>query len=207
MGTSGGMIAIGDSLTNGLTPAVAGVPGKSWARWVAEAAGIPYEQHAKGGLTSTEIVDQFLPLVTGRYEYGVFGMGTNDALLGFDAEVFRTNVKTTATRMAEVANRIVILSVPFSREADAIVREVAAEFDAVVVDAKVSGPLLFRPDGVHPTAVGYLEIGDRAAAALSLSLPSLTVPQPAKLGARYYLKHAALRAYFRARGMARKLLR
>lgn len=201
------MIAIGDSLVNGLTPEVAGVPGQSWARWVAEAAGIPYEQHAKGGLTSSQIVEQFLPKVTGRYEYGVFGMGTNDALTGFDTEVFRLNVKKTAARMAEVSNQVVILSVPYSSAADAIVRDVAAEFDAIVIDAKVSGPKLFRPDGIHPTSVGYLEIGDRAAAALGLPKPSLTAPTPAKLSAGYYVKHAGQRAYFRARGMARKLVR
>lgn len=202
-----GMIAIGDSLINGRTPDVAGVSGQSWARWVAEAAGIPYEQHAKGGLTSTQIVDQFLPKVTGRYEYGVFGMGTNDALTGFDAELFRINVKTTAARMAEVSNQVVVLSVPHSPAADAIVREVAAEYDAIVIDAKVSGPMLFRPDGIHPTAVGYLEIADRAAAALGLPQPSLTVPKPAKLSVAYRIKHATLSGYFRARGMARKLLR
>lgn len=202
-----GMIAIGDSLVNGLTPDVAGVPGKSWARWVAEASSIPYEQHAKGGLTSSEIVEQFLPKVTGRYEYGVFGMGTNDALTGFDAEVFRANVKTTAARMAEVSNQVVMLSVPYSPQADAIVREVAAGVSAVVVDARVSGQLLFRPDGIHPTAVGYLEIGDRAAVALDLPKPSLTAPAPAKLGIGYRVKHAALTAYFRAKGMARKILR
>lgn len=203
---SGGMITIGDSLANGLTPAVAGVPGKSWARWVAEAAGIPYEQHAKGGLTSTQIVEQFLPKVTGQYDYGVFSMGTNDALTGFDAEAFRANVEKTSARMAEAARQVVILSVPYSAPADAIVREVAASYGAVVVDAKVSGPLLFRPDGIHPTAVGYLAIADRAADALGLPLPSLTAPTPAPLTASYRVEHAALKAYFRAKGMARKFL-
>ena len=201
------MIAIGDSLVNGNTPNVAGVPGKSWARWVAEAAGIPYEQHAKGGLTSTQIVEQFLPEVTGRYEYGVFGMGTNDALTGFDAAVFRRNLETVASRMGETCNQVVILSVPYSPKADAIVREVAATIGAVVVDAAVVGPRLFRPDGVHPTAIGYLAIADRAAIALGLPLPSLTAPVPSVLGFKYFAWHAGQSGYFRAKGMARKFFR
>lgn len=205
--TSGGIIAIGDSLTNGRTPDVAGVPGKSWARWVAEAAGLPYEQHAKGGYTSTQIVETFLPEVTGQYKLGMFSMGTNDALTGFDAELFRLNVKTTAARMLEHCERVAVLSVPYSPVADAIVREVAAEHGAVVVDASVSGPLRFRPDGIHPTAVGYLELGDRAAETLGLPLPSTTAPTPSRLSPAYYVKHATLRAYFRAKSMARKLIR
>jgi lysophospholipase L1-like esterase len=202
-----GMIAIGDSLINGLTPPVAGIPGKSWARWVAEAAGIAYEQHAKGGLTSSQIVQRFLPKVNGNYEYGVFGMGTNDALTGFDADVFRSNVMATAARMAEASHRVVVLSVPFSTEADAIVREVAGKYNALVVDAQVSGPLLFRPDGIHPTSVGYLEIGDRAASALGLPKPSLTAPVPRSLSLGYKVGHTALRAYYRAKNSSRMLLR
>jgi lysophospholipase L1-like esterase len=201
-----GMIAIGDSLINGLTPEFAGVPGKSWARWVAEAAGMPYQQYAKGGLTSSEIVNQFLPEVTGRYEYGVFGMGTNDALNGFDSEVFRKNVETTAARMAEVSEHVVVLSVPYSSQADAIVREVAADFNATVVEADVSGPLLTRTDGIHPTAVGYLAIGDRAADAVGLPKPSITAPTPLPLTFRYRQEYALLRAYSWAKGMARKAL-
>lgn len=203
----GGMIAIGDSLINGRTPDVAGIPGKSWARWVAEAANIPYEQHAKGGLTSTQIVAQFLPKVTGQYAYGVFGMGTNDALNGWGAMAFRRNVETAAARMAATCTHVVILSVPYSAEADTIIREVAASIDATVVDATVSGPTMSRPDGIHPTALGYLAIADRAATQLGLPLPSLSAPTPAPIKFGYLMKHAALTAYFRAKGMARKLLR
>ena len=80
---------------------------------VAEAAGIPDEQHAKGGLTSTQVVEEFLPKVRGQYDYGVFGMGTNDALIGFDASVFQLNVEVTAARLSEVCALIVVLSVPY----------------------------------------------------------------------------------------------
>lgn len=203
----GGIIAIGDSLVNGRTHDLAGVPGKSWAQWIAEAASIPYEQHAKGGLTSTEIVEQFLPKVTGRYTYGVFGMGTNDALAGFDAAVFRRNVETTATRMAEVSDQVVMLSVPYFAEADVIVRAVASDAGALIVEGKVCGPKLLQPDGVHPTAIGYLVLADRAAAALNLPLPSLAAPAPTKLGYEYYLKYVAWTAYFRTKAVARKVLR
>lgn len=110
-----GMIAIGDRLINGKTPEVAGIPGKSWAGWTAEAAGIPMLS-TKGGLRSSQIVARYLPEVTGRYEYGVFGMGTNDTLTGIDPEVFRANVKTTAARMSEVSDQEYLLKRPFADE-------------------------------------------------------------------------------------------
>ncbi|KQR02922.1 hypothetical protein ASF72_06940 [Arthrobacter sp. Leaf141] len=152
-------------------------------------------------------MEQFLPQVTGQYDYGVFAMGTNDALTGFDSDTFRRNVEITAARMSEVSKRVVMLSVPYSSTADAIIRDVARAVGAIVVEAQVHGPKMFRPDGVHPTAVGYLEIADRAAQQLDLPKPSLTAPGPEMLGAGYYLKHLALSFYYRTKGLARKVLR
>lgn len=203
----GGMIALGDSLVNGLTPDLAGVKGQSWARWVADAAGISYEQYAKGGLTSTQIVGKLLPKVTGCYEYGVLSMGTNDILTNWDAAAFRQNVEIAAARMAKACNRVVVLSVPISAEADSIVRDVASSVKAVVIDAEVRGRRLSRPDGIHPTALGYLEIADRAAAELGLPAPSLSAPQPTQLGLGYMAKHVGLSGYFWAKAIARKLPR
>jgi hypothetical protein len=201
------MIAIGDSLVNGVTPDLAGIKGQSWARWVAETADIPYEQYAQGGLTSTQIVETFLPRVTGSYEYGVFSMGTNDALKSWDAAMFRQNVEIAAERLVVACNRVVVLSVPFCKQADDIVREVANDFGAVVVDGEVRGRQLSRPDGVHPTALGYLHIADRAATALGLPAPSLATPKPAPLGLSYTMRHVCMSGYFRAKGVARKLAR
>lgn len=202
-----GMIAIGDSLVNGLTPDLAGIKGQSWARWVAETAGIAYEQHAKGGYTSTQIIETFLPKVTGSFDYGVFSMGTNDALKDWNPVVFRQNVEIAAEHLTATCNRVVVLSVPFCKQADAIVRDVASRYGVVVVEGEVRGRHLSRPDDIHPTALGYLHIADRAAAALGLTAPSLSTPQPIPLGLSYMLRHFCASGYYRAKGAVRKLAR
>ncbi|NSX38687.1 hypothetical protein HTS88_20095 [Pseudarthrobacter oxydans] len=201
------MIAIGDSLINGLTPDLAGVKGQSWARWLADAAGISYEQYAKGGLTSYQIVERLLPKVVGNYDYGVFNMGTNDVLTSWDPIAFRDNAATAATRMAEACERVIVLSVPISSEADSIVRKVAIGVGATVIDGRVQGRRFSRPDGIHPTALGYLQIADRAAVELGLPKPSLSAPEPTQLGLGYVVKHFGLSCYFQAKTMARRLPR
>ena len=51
--------------------------------------------------------------------------------------------------------------------AGAAIRRVAAATDAAVCDLDdLAGRMLLWPDAVHPTAVGQLEIADRAARAL-----------------------------------------
>lgn len=201
-----GMIAIGDSLVNGRTPDLAGIPGKSWARWVAEAAGIPYQQFAKGGLTSAQIVADLLPHVKGKYAYGVFNMGTNDVLIGWDENVFRRNVETTAERMAETSDQVIMLSVPYSADANKVMKETAVKIGALFLDAGVKGPRLLGPDRIHPTAHGQLAIADRAAALLGTPLPSVSAPVAEHLGIKYMVEYYAKFTYLRVKSIARKML-
>ena len=66
---------------------------------------------------------------------------------------------------------------PKPNEASAVVRRIAAEHNAAVValDDLAGSPWLL-PDAVHPTAVGQLEIADRAARGLNAPrLPSASV--------------------------------
>lgn len=199
------MVAVGDSIINGKTKTVAGVPGKSWARWAAEAAGYQYEQYARGGATSTEIVRQMLPSVTGRYDVGVLNMGTNDAILGFDPDTLRRNLLTAVETMQEHCDRVFMLSVPYSARADAIVQEVAATHGLTVIDGTLGGPRLFQPDRVHPTALGQLTLGDRFAAVLETPAPSLTAPGrgEGRLGVRYWVRYGYRWIKFRAKDIVR----
>lgn len=171
----GGLVAVGDSITNGKTRMVAGVPGKSWAEWLADSANLPYSQYARGGATSSEIVDELLPSVTGRYEVGVFNMGTNDVLKGLDVGTLQSNVEKTAGVLVASCDRVLVLNVAISVEASAVIESVALEYGLTVIDSKLVGVLLFQADGVHPTAVGQLVIADRAAAALRVPAPSAAV--------------------------------
>jgi hypothetical protein len=85
--------------------------------------------------------------------------------------------------------------------ANAVVRRVAARHGAVLADlADFGGWTLVLPDVVHPTALGQLEIADRAALALGAGLrPSTLVADRRRHDARYVPAHA--------RALARDLVR
>lgn len=199
------MVAVGDSIINGKTKTVAGVPGKSWARWAADAAGFDYEQHARGGATSSDIVRDLLPKVTESYDIGVFNMGTNDALLGLDEDVLRANLTKAIEALQRHCGDLYTLSVPTDPRADAIVREVAALHDVAVIDGTLTGPRLFQPDRIHPTALGQVALGDRLAAALGTPKPSLTAPGQGqgRLGFRYWVRYGYRWVKFRAKELLR----
>ena len=187
-----GLVAVGDSIVNGHGDSMAGVPALSWAQWLADAMDLSYTRYARGGATSSEIVADLLPRVRGRYAVGVFNMGTNDALKGLEVDLFESNVRTTAKTLADVCNRVVVLTVPISAEATRVIEKVAAETGAIVVDSTVRSLRLLTPDGVHPTTLGHLAIADRAAIALGAPLPSALARNGGRgrLGAAYRFRYA-----------------
>src|SRR5690242_9751691 len=90
-----GLVAVGDSIVNGYTKPMAGVPSLSWAQWLASAMDLSFTRYARGGATSQEIVAELLPQVRDRYAIGVFNMGTNDVIQG-DATSLEANVRLAA---------------------------------------------------------------------------------------------------------------
>jgi len=207
--TIGGLVAVGDSIVNGHGDSMAGVPALGWPQWLADSMDLSYTRYGQGGATSTAIVDDLLPKVRGRYAVGVFNMGTNDALSSWDASVFEQNARKTAENLGACCDRVVVLTVPTSPEATAIIRRVAAECGALVVDATVAGPRLLKADGIHPTALGHLVIADRAAESLGTPLPSAAAVNHGrgKLGVRYYFDYLTGRARYAAIKATKRALR
>lgn len=203
---AGGLVAVGDSITNGKTRSVAGVPGKSWAEWLADSADMSYAQYARGGATSSEIVDELLPGVAGRYEVGVFNMGTNDVLKGVDLDVLKSNAQKAAAVLISCCDRVFVLNVAISPHASAVIEDVALEYGLTVIDSRLTGPLVFQADGVHPTSVGQLVIADRAAEVLGVPAPSAVITA-GRLGARYYIRYWFRWVHFRTRGVLRRVAR
>ncbi len=155
---------------------------------------MPFTKYAKGGATSTFIVDQLLPRIHGKFSVGLLSMGTNDARIAWDAALFRANMQTAAASLAAMCDRVIVITVPASVEATAIIREVALEHGVIVVDGALKGVRLLRSDGVHPTALGYLTLADRAASALSAPSPFGLVFRSGqgRLGVQYVLEHYQL---------------
>ncbi len=191
--TTGGLVAVGDSIVNGFTDSMAGVPALGWPQWLADAMDLSYTRYGLGGADSTRIVNELLPKVRGRYAVGVFNMGTNDTYQDWDAERFEKNLRRASDVMTAACERVAVLTVAYSAEATGIVRAVAAEYGLAVVDGDVRGPRLLKPDGIHPTALGHLEIAERASVALGAPSPRTLAKDGGKgaLGAGYWAAYAA----------------
>lgn len=207
--TTGGLVAVGDSIVNGHGDSMAGVPALGWPQWLADAMDLSYTRYGLGGADSTRIVNELLPKVRGRYAVGVFNMGTNDAYVSWDAARFEKNLRRAADVLTAACDRVAVLTVPYSAEATTIVRAVAAEYGLTVVDGDVRGPRFMKPDGIHPTALGHLEIAERAAEALNAPSPKSLAKNNGEgtLGAGYWAAYAADTCKQTVKSAARKVLR
>jgi lysophospholipase L1-like esterase len=183
-----GLVAVGDSITNGHGEPALGVPMQSWAQWLAEALELPFTKLARDGARAAEVLTDLVPRLAGPYDVACVFVGVNDARsLDWDAAAFERDARAIAGALAAASERLALCTLPADlgrpraapkpRAASAIVRAIATDHDATIValDDLAGRPWLL-PDAVHPTALGQLEIADRAARALGApQLPSSTV--------------------------------
>jgi lysophospholipase L1-like esterase len=177
------VLGLGDSISCGPEEGAFGVPPRSWAQWLAEALDLPFHKLAVPGATTPWIADALLPRARDDYALACVGVGTNDVrALGWDPEAFAAALARILDRLTDRAARICVATVPLDlgrppaggkvAELNAIVRSAAAARHGVaVVDLDdLRGWRLLFPDAVHPTALGQLEIAERAALALGLDV-------------------------------------
>lgn len=183
-----GLVAVGDSITNGHGEPALGVPMQSWAQWLAEALELPFTKLARDGARAGDALAAQVPRLAGPYDVGCLYVGVNDARsLDWDAAAFERDLRAIAAALAACSDRLLLCTVPLDLgrpragakavAASATVRAVAAEHGAALaaLDELAGRPWLL-PDAVHPTALGQLEIADRAARALgAATLPSALV--------------------------------
>lgn len=174
-----GLVAVGDSITRGSGTMVLGVPCLSWAQWLAEALDLPFTNLAEDGATVPVALATQVPRLRHRYAVGAVYLGVNDVrAVDFDADAYAAGLETVVAAVAACADRLVLCTIPLDlgrpragevkvRGANAIIRATAARHGAVVASLEdLRGRELVQPDAVHPTAVGFVEIAERAAAAL-----------------------------------------
>jgi lysophospholipase L1-like esterase len=174
-----GLVALGDSITNGRGTMVMGVTPKSWAQWLAEALDLPYTCRARDGARTADVVAEQLPRVRADYDVACLYTGVNDVRgLDWDAAAYERDLRTALTALRERAEHVVALTIPLDLgrpragakvgEANAITRALARETGAACGElADLRGPQAVMPDAVHPTALGQLRIADLAAHALA----------------------------------------
>jgi lysophospholipase L1-like esterase len=188
MTTTRGLVALGDSITNGHGEPALGVHAQSWAQWLAEALELPFTKLATDGALAADVLREQVPRLHGPYDVGCVYAGVNDVRVpAFDPAAYERDLRAIADAVGAASARLVLCTIPADlgrpratpkpRIASAIVRRVAAESEATVVDLDdLAGAPWLLPDAVHPTAIGQLEIADRAARALDAArLPSATV--------------------------------
>ena len=180
-----GLLAFGDSITNGGGELQWGVALQSWALWVARALGLPFTTYAVDGAHVGDVVQAQIPAFErrtahpgARYELGCLYIGVNDVRApDWDVTRFETGFSAAARFLRERCDRLLTLTAPLElgrpragakvHELDDAIERVADELGGLIVDLReLSARNLVMADRVHPTALGQIAIAERALAAL-----------------------------------------
>ncbi len=179
-----GVLAFGDSITNGGGELQWGVALQSWALWVARSLGLPYSGYAVDGATIGDVLELQMPLFTrvsitpdGPFELGCLYIGVNDVrMLDWDPTAFERRFVRALAFLNDRCERVLAMTVPLdlgrpragakALELNAIINRAAG--GALVCDLSDFGARnLVMADHVHPTAFGQIAIAERALAVLA----------------------------------------
>jgi hypothetical protein len=196
------VLGLGDSISCGPEEGAFGVAPRTWAQWLAEALDEPFHRLAEPGATTPWIAEHLLPRVRPETALACVHVGTNDVRSAdWDPDVFAAALRDILTVCTQRARRTCVATIPLDlgrppagpkvAELNAIVRGAAATRGATVVGLDdLRGWRLLFPDAVHPTALGQLEIAERAARALGLGISPRALAGPdrgVRADARYAL--------------------
>lgn len=182
-----GVLAFGDSITNGGGEIQWGVALQSWALWTARGLGLPYTGFAVDGATVADVVECQLPAARewsahpeGRYDLGALHIGANDVrALDWDPDSYAAHLGTVVDHLAGRCDRVVLLTIPLDLgrprpdrarldSANAAIEREAERVGGTIVDLRgFRGRRVLMADHVHPTAFGQIAIAERALDALS----------------------------------------
>lgn len=181
-----GVLAFGDSVTNGGGELQWGVALQSWALWVARALGLPFTSYAVDGAQVTGVVEEQIPAFQrrsahprARYDLGCIYIGVNDVRApDWDAARFESTFRQALEFIASRSDRTLTLTAPLDlgrpragakmAELNAAVERVAGEVGAIVTDLRgFRGRNVVMADHVHPTALGQIAIAERVLAMLA----------------------------------------
>ena len=188
-----GVLAFGDSISNGGGELQWGVALQSWALWVARSLGLPYSGYAIDGATVGDVLELQMPLFTrvsitpdGPFELGCLYIGVNDIRqLDWEPAAFERRFVRALEFLKDRCERVLTMTAPLDLgrpRAGAKVLELNATInraagDALVCDLSDFGARnLVMADHVHPTAFGQIAIAERALAVLAQNGLATRVP-------------------------------
>ncbi|MEA2312441.1 MAG: hypothetical protein QOE28_2409 [Solirubrobacteraceae bacterium] len=170
-----GVLALGDSITNGGGELQYGVALQSWALWTARGLALPYTGLAMDGARTADVVADQLPAVPAdaRYDLGCLYVGVNDVrALDFDLPRFTRDHARALAFLAERCERVLTATFPLDlgrpraghlEDGNEAVTASARAHGALLLDLRAfGGRNLVMADHVHPTALGQLAIAERA---------------------------------------------
>ena len=171
-----GVLAFGDSITNGGGELQWGVALQSWAQWVARGLALPYTGVAVDGARVQDVLAEQVPRVPAgaRYDLGCLYIGVNDVRrLDWDRAAFERDHRAALAALAERCDRLLTLTVPLDlgrpraegkvQEVNAAIEASAAAAGALVLDLRgFRARNQVMSDHVHPTAFGQIAIAERA---------------------------------------------
>ncbi|MCL2419791.1 MAG: GDSL-type esterase/lipase family protein, partial [Conexibacteraceae bacterium] len=150
-----GVVAFGDSITNGGGELQWGVALQSWALWTARGLGLPYSPYAVDGATVADVVGSQLPAFystaahpSGRYDLGCLYVGTNDVRRpDWDPQRFAAEFAVALGLLGARCGRRLVATLPLNLgppprpraaarvdEANAAIEQAAAAHGALVLD-------------------------------------------------------------------------
>jgi lysophospholipase L1-like esterase len=176
-----GVLAFGDSITNGGGELQWGVALQSWALWTARGLGLPYTGWAVDGATVAGVAGEQVPrFLAGfahpdaRFDLGCLYVGANDVrALDWDAAAYARDLRAALAFLSERCDRVLACTIPLDlgrpragarvEQANAAIERAAAEHGALVLDLRAfAARNLVMADAVHPTAFGQIAIAERA---------------------------------------------
>jgi lysophospholipase L1-like esterase len=176
-----GVLAFGDSITNGGGELQWGVALQSWALWTARGLGLPYTGFAVDGASAEHVVRQQIARFRerfahpdARFDLGCVYVGANDVrAVDWDTARYERDLRAALSFLRERCDRVLACTIPLDlgrpraggkvEQANAVIERAAAEHGALVLDLRGFGARnLVMADAVHPTAFGQIAIAERA---------------------------------------------
>src|SRR5215207_7317082 len=149
-----GVLAFGDSITNGGGELQWGVALQSWALWTARGLGLPYTGCAVDGATAAGVAGEQMPrFLAGfahpdaRFDLGCLYVGANDVrALDWDAAAYARDLRAALAFLSERCDRVLACTIPLDlgrpragakvEEANAAIDRAAADHGALVLDLR-----------------------------------------------------------------------
>jgi lysophospholipase L1-like esterase len=176
-----GVLAFGDSITNGGGELQWGVALQSWALWVARGLGLPFSSYAMDGARAADVTGAQIPAFErataypeARYDVGCLYIGVNDVrAMDWEPVPFERELRAALEFIVRRSDRTLAITAPLDlgrpravpkvQQLNAIVERVASQRRALLVDlSDFRARNLVMADHVHPTAFGQVAIAERA---------------------------------------------